>query len=243
MLSQQHKSLLVQVFTLLIFASVFYIFMYRPDLVLLAFDWVKARSSELGIFNTILIATISALESFPAIGVMVPGQQLLLIVGWLYGQEHFILACVSASIGACIGNWVGFFLGQKFGKQLLKKYGSAFWIGTTEQEYLEPKIKNNGAWFIILGKFHNFTRAFIPFMAWTLWMWWAAFWKYSIIGSILWSCIILSIGVFATRYITRILDLIGYIFFGILIFFILYILIFKRSEFKNYLDKKSKELS
>jgi membrane protein DedA with SNARE-associated domain len=71
---------------------------------------------------------------------------------------------------------------------------------------LGPKIKKNGAWFIILGKFHNFTRAFVPFIAATLGMGGSTFWKYNIIGSVLWSCTILSLGVFATRYVTQILD-------------------------------------
>lgn len=108
---------------------------------------------------------------------------------------------------------------------------------------MEPKIKKNGAWFIILGKFHNFTRAFVPFIAATLGMGGSTFWKYNIIGSVLWSCVILSLGVFATRYVKQILDSVGYIFIGALIVMILYITLFKRAEFKKYIDKKSKELS
>ena len=153
-----------------------------------------------------------------------------------------MLACLSAIIGACFGNWIGFFLGQKFGKKLLAQDGAAFGLGLTEQEYLEPKIKNNGAWFIIVGKFHNFTRAFVPFIAGTLGMGGMTFWKYNIIGSILWSFVILSLGVFATRYVAQILDSIGYIFTGALVLMILYIALFKRAEFKQYLDKKSKEI-
>ena len=81
MLSQQQKGIFLQIFTLILFAGIFYIVSYRPDLVLIAFDWLKTRSSELGIFNTVLIAFIAAIESFPAIGVLVPGQQLLLVIG------------------------------------------------------------------------------------------------------------------------------------------------------------------
>jgi membrane-associated protein len=108
---------------------------------------------------------------------------------------------------------------------------------------LEPKIKKNGAWFIILGKFHNFTRAFVPFIAATLGMGGSTFWKYNIIGSVLWSCTILSLGVFATRYVTQILDSVGYIFMLALLIIVLYIVFFKRAELQRYIDKKSKELS
>lgn len=112
---------------------------------------------------------------------------MLLVVGGFYGKEHLLVAIISAAVGASLGNWLGYVIGVHYGQYYLDRYGAIFSLGTTEQKLLKPKIEKNGAWFIIVGKFHNFTRAFIPFLAGTFKMTGKNFWKYNIIGSTLWS--------------------------------------------------------
>ena len=59
-------------------------------------------------------------------------------------------------------------MGRKWGKHFLSRYGATFSLGKAERDILEPKIQKNGALFIILGKFHNFTRSFVPLLAGSL---------------------------------------------------------------------------
>ncbi len=68
------------------------------------------------------------------------------------------------------------------------------------------------------------------------------FWKYNIIGSILWSVTIMVLGVFFTTYINIVLDWISWFFLAILFLVIGYIAVYKRKEFKEYLREKQKEL-
>lgn len=70
-------------------------------------------------------------------------------------------------LGAGFGNWMGYALGVYAGETFLHRYGEVFALGKTEQKILRKKIEQNGPIFIILGKFHNFTRAFVPFLAGT----------------------------------------------------------------------------
>ncbi|HRI35894.1 MAG TPA: hypothetical protein PK765_02235 [bacterium] len=47
----------------------------------------------------------------------------------------------------------------------MDRYGEWFALGKAERTRLDAGIKQNGAWFVILGKFHNLSRAFVPFLA------------------------------------------------------------------------------
>jgi len=130
----------------------------------------------------------------------------------------------------------------RYGVKFLNTYGDLFALGKTEQKILAKRMQKNGASFIILGKFHNFTRAFVPFLAGAFSMKSQNFWKYNIAGSILWSFTILVLGVFFTTYINIVLDWISWFFLAILLLVIGYIALYKRKEFKEYLHEKQKEL-
>lgn len=121
-------------------------------------------------------------------------------------------------------------------------YGDVFALGKTEQKILSKRIRENGAVFIIFGKFHNFTRAFVPFLAGSFSMKNNSFWLYNIIGSIFWSFSILVLGVFFTTYIDIVLNWISWFFLAVFIGIIGYIALYKRKEFMEYLHDKQKEL-
>lgn len=137
---------------------------------------------------------------------------------------------------------MGYRIGVKYGLEFLKNYGDAFALGKTEQKILSKRIRENGAVFIVFGKFHNFTRAFVPFLAGTFSMKNNKFWLYNIVGSIIWSFTILTLGVFFTRYITIVLDWISWFFLAVAVIAMGYVALFKRKEFMEYLREKQKEL-
>lgn len=115
-------------------------------------------------------------------------------------------------------------------------------LGRTETRRLRVQIQKNGAWFIILGKFHNFARAFIPFIAGSMGMRARTFWIYNIAGSILWATVIISLGVFFIEHYEIILDWLQYIILGLLVAFGLYIWFFRREAFMDYLREKQQEI-
>jgi membrane-associated protein len=203
-------------FTIVIFGLLL-LTLFRPDLVekfiLLIGEWVKF----IGAWNYLLVFVSSCIESFPVIGVLVPGQQVMLLVGGFYGREHLFPVMALASVGAMLGNWFGYVLGVRYGKAFLRHHGDTFGIGLTEQKILEKQILKNGPWFIVLGKFHNFTRSFVPFIAGTMGMQSKLFWPYNLAGSIFWACMMMVLGIFFTTYLKVILDSIGYIFLALII--------------------------
>ncbi len=91
------------------------------------------------------------------------------------------------------GNFIGYIWGIRYGLVFFKKYGQTFALGETELKILKDQILTHGAFSIILGKFHNLTRAFIPAIAGAFQMKKPKFWQYNIIGSVLWAIVMLII--------------------------------------------------
>lgn len=218
---------------------------FKPSWIELFIGWMERQIQLLGNWNYLIAFTSSIIESFPVIGVLVPGQQVMLLVGGFFGKLGHIqlgyMICF-AIVGALIGNAIGYFLGRWYGTDFLERYGDWFGLGRTELKYLKKQIEKNGAWFIILGKFHNFTRAFIPFIAGSMGMQTGKFWIYNIIGSVLWAGTIITLGVAFVTYYKTILSYFSYILMGIMICAMLYVSFFKREAFMAYVKEKEQEI-
>lgn len=201
--------------------------------------------SILGNWNYGIIFLSAIIESIPIIGSAIPGTNIIVIIGGFWAKINtfqLILTIIFASVGSMIGNFIGFFLGKKFWKQIIENYGDWIGIGKTEQKIIENQIAKNGFWYIVLGKFNNLLRVFIPFIAGLGSMSNKKFWLYNSIGSIFWAVSLTLIGVFFIQNYEMILDNIGKITTGILVAALVYIFIFKKEWLKNYWEEKNREM-
>lgn len=217
----------------------------KPSLIKDVIEWVRSGVLLLGNWNYAIVFISSLIESFPVLGVVVPGQNILLVVGGFFAEQstsNLIYVCIISSIGAILGNYIGYILGRYYGEEFFKKYGLWFALWETEVKYLKKWIHKWWAWGVILGKFHNLARAFVPFLAGSMGMKKTSFLIYNVIGSIVRSVTIIVLGVlFANTYET-IIDYIGYIILGIMVLTGLYIWKFKREAFLTYIQEKNAEL-
>lgn len=108
-----------------------------------------------------------------------------------------------------LGNYLGYWIGKWYGTELIEKYGDWFGLGKTEAGILHRQLEKNGFWYIVLGKFHNFTRAFIPFIAGSSGMQESKFWLYNMVGSIIWAISINLLGIYFIDNYETILDNLG----------------------------------
>ncbi|PIE85030.1 hypothetical protein CSA08_04280 [Candidatus Gracilibacteria bacterium] len=218
---------------------------FKPDIVVSFIKWIEGIIHLIGYWNYVIIFLSGLIEGFPVLGVVVPGQNILMIVGGFFGnisKVNLFYTVLIASIGAIISNGIGYILGRYYGEGFFKKYGLWFGIGETEVKYLKKGIKKWGASGIILGKFHNLARAFVPFIAGTMKMDKKIFWIYNVIGSVLRSVVIIFLGVFFAEYYEEILRYFGYILTGTMIIGGIYIWKFKKKEFLVYMEDKNKEI-
>lgn len=219
--------------------------LFYPSLIKDFIEWIRWIILTMWNWNYIILFITSIIESFPVLWIVVPGQNIILIVGWFFAEksnETLAYVMIITSIWAIIWNYTWFILWKIYWEKFFKQYWLWFGIWETEVKYLKKWIKKWWATGIIVWKFHNLTRAFVPFIAWTMWMNHRAFIIYNIIGSILRAIVIIILWVVFAKTYATIVDYLWYIMVWILILTWLYIWKFKRKEFKIYLEEKNKEL-
>lgn len=111
-------------------------------------------------------------------------------------QKWFIWLIDEFQTALSLWNYLWYWIGKWYGVELIEKYGDWFWLGKTEADILHKQLEKNGFWYVVLGKFHNFTRAFIPFIAGSSGMSEDKFWWYNMVGSIIWAITINLLGIY-----------------------------------------------
>ena len=208
-------------------------------------QWMEITVQSLWMWNYLIVWISSFIEAFPVLGVVVPWQNILLIAGgffWKISTSNLIYVILVASIWAIIWNLVWFLLGKYSWDTFFRKYGMWFGIWLTEVKYLKKWIHKWWAQGIILWKFHPMTRAFLPFIAGSMWMNSKKFMIYNVIWSIVRAITIVVLWVQFAKYYDVILDHIGKVMFWVLILIWLYIYKFKRKEFRKYMEEKNQEM-
>ncbi len=217
----------------------------KPELAKELIAWIEKIVNTLWYWNYIIVFLSWLIESFPILGVVVPGQNILLIVWWFFAkisQANLIYVIVIASVWAIISNYLGYFLWKYYWDSFFKKYWNWFGIWLTEVKYLKKWIKKWGPLGITFWKFHNLTRAFLPFIAWSMWMSNKSFFLYNIIWSIIRATTIVILWVVFASYYEIIIDYMMYIMLIVTLIIAFYIYKFKKTEFLEYVKEKNEEL-
>lgn len=217
----------------------------KPDLIKDLLDWVKEVVQFLWNWNYLIVFVSSLIESFPVLWVVIPGQNILLAVGWFFAEKHIntlYMVVAITSVGAIIWNYIWFYLWKIYGDDFFKKYWLWFGIWETELKYLEKWIEKWWPWGIMLGKFHGLTRAFLPFIAGSMWMKSRVFWIYNVIGSVARSLIMIILWVLFAQHYEAVIDNFGKIMIGIMVLTGVYIWKFKKKEFKKFMKEKNEEM-
>lgn len=199
--------------------------LFRPDIMRGVIDWMWVQIKSWWEWNYVILFVVAMIESFPFVGVVVPGMNMMILVGGFFVAkqwEIFPLAALLAMTGACLGNALGYFMGRYGNPDTLKKYWAFFWAGPKELAWLEKQINKNWFWFIVGGKFHNLLRAFIPYIAGSHKMSGARFWVANIFGSSLWAVSILLVWVFAVENYEVVLQYLNYIILAIVLWGVIY---------------------
>ena len=218
---------------------------FKKEWIELFIEWMKVVIEWLWMWNYLIAWISSLIEAFPVLWVVVPWQNILLIVWWFFWHIdiiHLIYIMIIWSIWAIVWNWIWYLLWKTYWDSFFSKYWNRFWIWLTEVKYIKKSIHKWWAWWIILWKFHPMTRAFLPFIAWSMWMKSIKFMIYNIIWSIIRAVTIILLWVVFFEYYKIILEYIWYIMMWIFILIGIYIYKYKKKEFMQYLHEKNKEL-
>lgn len=143
------------------------------------------------------ICAVVFLESGIFFGFFLPGDSLLFTAGLLASQGFLNISVLFflCSVFAIAGDSVGYWTGKHIGRSLFEKE-AGFFFKKKRLHQAESFYQKHGKYTIILARFVPVIRTFAPIVAGVARMHYRTFLAYNIIGGILWSVTVLSLGYF-----------------------------------------------
>jgi membrane protein DedA with SNARE-associated domain len=152
--------------------------------------------ARLGNWSYVIIFAAAALECAAFLGLVVPGESLVLASGFFAHQGILRLdaVLVAVALGATIGDNIGYYLGRKLGRDWLLHHGSRFGITRRRLQQAEGFFQRQGPKAVFIGRFIGFARALVPFVAGTSRMRYRQFLIYNALGAVLWAIGFVTLG-------------------------------------------------
>lgn len=160
-------------------------------------------SNALGAWTYLLVGVFAFAETGAFVGLVVPGETVMLLGGAVAGQgviDIYLLIAI-AWFSAWLGDTTSFFLGRRLGRGFVLEHGPRFGISHERFERVEDYFSRHGGKTIFIGRFISLVRAFAPFIAGSSGMRYRAFVPYSILGTGLWASAHILVGYFFSRSI------------------------------------------
>ncbi len=160
-------------------------------------------SNTLGAWTYLLVGVFAFAETGAFVGLVVPGETVMLIGGAVAGQGaiNIYLLIAVAWFAAWLGDTTSFFIGRRLGRDFVLEHGPRFGIGHKRFERVEDYFSRHGGKTIFIGRFISLVRAFAPFIAGSSGMRYRAFVPYSVLGTGLWASAHILVGYFFSRSI------------------------------------------
>ncbi|MGV1048762.1 MAG: bifunctional DedA family/phosphatase PAP2 family protein [Solirubrobacterales bacterium] len=160
-------------------------------------------SETLGAWTYLLVGVFAFAETGAFVGLVVPGETVMLLGGAVAGQgaiDIYLLIAI-AWFSAWLGDTTSFFLGRRLGREFVMRHGPRVGISHERFEKVEDYFSRHGGKTIFIGRFISLVRAFAPFIAGSSGMSYRAFVPYSILGTGLWASAHILVGYFFSRSI------------------------------------------
>jgi membrane protein DedA with SNARE-associated domain len=160
-------------------------------------------SNTLGAWTYLLVAVFAFAETGAFVGLVVPGETVMLLGGAVAGQgaiDIYVLIAI-AWFSAWLGDTTSFFLGRRLGREFVMKHGPRVGISHERFEKVEDYFGRHGGKTIFIGRWISLVRAFAPFIAGSSGMGYRAFVPYSILGTGLWASLHILVGYLFSRSI------------------------------------------
>jgi undecaprenyl-diphosphatase len=182
-----------------VIGAAYYLFTQVLDLEKILEDVANA----LGAWTYALVGLFAFAETGAFIGLVAPGETVMLLGGAVAGQGAIDLYVTIALAWACAcaGDVTSFFLGRRLGRDFLLKHGPRFGFSHERLEQVESFFSRHGGKTIFLGRFVGFVRAFAPFIAGSSGMRFRQFFPYSVLGCGIWISATVVIGYIFSRSI------------------------------------------
>lgn len=151
---------------------------------------------RLGQWGYLVIFLGAMLESAAFVGLVIPGESLVLVAGFFAAQGllDLDLLILVVAIGAAVGDSLGYEMGRHIGQPALVRYGSRLGVTDARMNKAEAFFARHGSKAVFLGRFVGFARALVPFLAGSSRMAYRTFLPYNVAGAVLWAAAVALLG-------------------------------------------------
>lgn len=153
---------------------------------------------RLGQWSYLIVFAAATLESAAFVGLVVPGDTICLLAGFLASTRVLDLpeTIVVAAFGAALGDSIGYEMGRRLGRPWLQRHGSRFGVNPERLRRVEELFEQHGGKAVFMARFVAFLRSTAPFVAGSSRMPYGRFLCFNVAGAILWACGVVLLGYF-----------------------------------------------
>lgn len=168
-------------------------------------------ADALGNWTYVLVGAMALLETGAFVGLVLPGDTIIILAGALAGVGRTSLALTIGVVWFCawLGDTASFFLGERLGRGFIDRHGPRVRVTPERFASVERYFRRHGGTTILIGRFIGIVRALAPFVAGTSGMTYRQFVPFSILGTGLWAATFTLIGYFASRSLDKAAELAG----------------------------------
>jgi membrane protein DedA with SNARE-associated domain/membrane-associated phospholipid phosphatase len=177
---------------------------------------IEDVAEALGPWTYALVAAAAFLETGAFVGLVAPGETIVIAAGVIAGQGEIQLLPLIGLVWACavLGDTTSFYIGRRLGRRFLERHGPRFKITEERLQQVESYFERHGGKTILIGRFIGLVRALAPFIAGSSGLPYRRFIPYSIVGCGLWSTLFCTLGYIFWRSFDKVAHLVGQAVFG-----------------------------
>jgi undecaprenyl-diphosphatase len=151
---------------------------------------------HLGHWGYLVIIIVVALECQPLLGLVMPGESLVLVGGFFaeQGLFHVGLLIFVISIAAILGDSIGYELGRHLGQRWLLKHAGRFGLHQEHLDRVDGFFARHGGKAVSGSHFLHLLRALMPFVAGARRMRYLKFLLFNAAGCIVWATVFVLLG-------------------------------------------------
>jgi undecaprenyl-diphosphatase len=181
---------------------------------------IEDVATALGPWTYALVAALAFLETGAFVGLVAPGETVVIAGGVVAGQGEIQLLPLIGIVWLCavLGDTTSFYIGQRLGRRFLEKHGPRVKITEERLQQVESYLERHGGKTIVIGRFIGLVRALAPFVSGSSGLPYRRFIPYSIVGTGLWATTFCVLGYIFWQSFDQVAKLAGQAVFGFGVF-------------------------
>lgn len=181
-------------------------------------EYLLGLVRRLGEWDYLLLFLAAALEASAFLGLVIPGETIALLGGFLayQGVLDIVDTLAVITLGAIVGDSLGYSLGRRVGHGVVLRFGRWLGVGPRRLARVEEFFRARGAWAVVIGRFTGILRAVTPFVAGSSRMPYGRFFVFNVAGGVAWAVLVVFSGYFfgagwtlAERWLGRLSTAVG----------------------------------